>query len=164
MPQRHRLHCFGIKRYYRYRDDVLMVCSKKQGTREFFPDVAKKRSSQSDSKPRRCVAAALPGQADNVSCKTLGSASARRKSVHVGQLEWSSAMSRCAVARLMSHLAKKSSSPAFWPIALPTLPSHVFQGPIRGQRGVLGFHPGLQRDLEHPSISSNSRDEILVNS
>ena len=42
MPQRHRLHCFGIKRYYRYRDDVLMVCSKKQGTREFFQTLRRK--------------------------------------------------------------------------------------------------------------------------
>ena len=30
------LQSFGIKRYYRYRDDVLMICSRKQGTREFF--------------------------------------------------------------------------------------------------------------------------------
>ena len=30
------LECFGVKRYYRYRDDVLMICSRKQGTREFF--------------------------------------------------------------------------------------------------------------------------------
>ena len=30
------LQSFGIKRYYRYRDDVSMMCSRKQGTREFF--------------------------------------------------------------------------------------------------------------------------------
>ena len=30
------LQSFGIKRYYRDRDDVLMICSRKQGTREFF--------------------------------------------------------------------------------------------------------------------------------
>ena len=30
------LQSFGIKRYYRCRDDVLMICSRKQGTREFF--------------------------------------------------------------------------------------------------------------------------------
>ena len=30
------LQSFGIKRYCRYRDDVLMICSRKQGTREFF--------------------------------------------------------------------------------------------------------------------------------
>ena len=30
------LQSFGIKRYYRYRDDVFMICSTKQGTREFF--------------------------------------------------------------------------------------------------------------------------------
>ena len=30
------LQSFGIKRYYRYRDDVLMICSRNQGTREFF--------------------------------------------------------------------------------------------------------------------------------
>ena len=30
------LQGFGIKRYYRYRDDVLVICSRKQGTREFF--------------------------------------------------------------------------------------------------------------------------------
>ena len=30
------LQSFGIKRYNRYRDDVFMICSRKQGTREFF--------------------------------------------------------------------------------------------------------------------------------
>ena len=30
------LQSFGIKRYYRHRDDVLMIRSRKQGTREFF--------------------------------------------------------------------------------------------------------------------------------
>ena len=36
------LQSFGIKRYYRNRDDVLMICSRKQGTREVSKDVARK--------------------------------------------------------------------------------------------------------------------------
>ena len=36
------LQSFGIKRYYRDRDDVLMTCSRKQGTREFFQNFARK--------------------------------------------------------------------------------------------------------------------------
>ena len=47
------LQSFGIKRYYRYRDDVLMICSKKQGTREFFSKCCEERSGRSSSKLKR---------------------------------------------------------------------------------------------------------------
>ena len=79
------LQSFGIKRYYRYRDEVLMICSWKQGTREFVkmlrgkvqpfklqaeeqhqvPGVA----SHQDGNQVRCQASLQ----DNISCKTLGS-------------------------------------------------------------------------------------------
>ena len=36
------LQSFGIKRHCRYRDDVLMICPRKQGTREFFKMLRRK--------------------------------------------------------------------------------------------------------------------------
>ena len=79
------LQSFGIKRYHRYRDDVLMICSWKKGTREFVkmlrgkvqpfklqaeeqhqvPGVA----SHQDGNQVHCQASLQ----DNISCNTLGS-------------------------------------------------------------------------------------------
>ena len=52
------LECFGIKRYCCYRDDVLMICSRNQGTREFFQMLRRKVQPfklQAEEVGRSCI-------------------------------------------------------------------------------------------------------------
>ena len=108
------LQSFGIKRYYRYRDDVLMICSRKQGTREFSKMLREKVQplklqveEVSGSSIRyldllltktgtRFVA--KPAFKTTSLARPLDPTSAHPKNsfIAVGQLEWSSAFSHCS--------------------------------------------------------------------
>ena len=80
------LQSSGIKRYYRYRDDVFMICSRKQGTREFFKMLREKvqpfklQAEEEQHQVRGCASHQDRNQVrcqaslqDNISCKTRGS-------------------------------------------------------------------------------------------
>ena len=47
------LQSFGVKRYYRYRDDVLMICSMETRDARVFSKCCEERSSRSSSKLKR---------------------------------------------------------------------------------------------------------------
>ena len=154
------LQSFGIKRYYRYRDDVSMICSRKQGTREFFQNVARKGpavqapsrrgaqeqhqvpgfASHQDGNQVRCQASLQ----DNISCKDpwIRHQHIPNSFIAAGQLEWSSAF---------SHLCRREADG-------PALQRRAYFPPS-GQRRFQAYH---RTGCEGQSVAREGRFHVFL--
>ena len=172
------LQSFGIKRYCRYRDDVLMICSRKQGTRELFKMLREEvQPFQAEEVSRSSIRyldllltetgtrfVARPAFKTTSLARPLDPTSAHSKFVHcswpVGTVKRIVPLcSREADVlpckeELISRLQANSASKCTIARVVKASPWPERKVPrVSGVSSVLwavfGFHPGLQRELSH---------------